>query len=217
MLWIGRKNKQFYKITLTDCAIPSFCSGGKDYYGTIEEVEDLITAIKNNNSIESDIDGLQAAFTEYKSGNIECEHTVAYSKAKFLTSVRLIAENEMTVDKYKWKHINIWHCPCYMHAGISHFKQVVLQDGGNYIRAIKPQFCELRCAIEEQSESQDKIGVMFWGVPEMIKYDSRTKKTLSRLYLYEERYSDKATACRDLDNAEKINLRSFCDDIFGDG
>ena len=40
------KNKQFYKITLTDCAIPSFCSGGKDYYGTIEEVEDLITAKK---------------------------------------------------------------------------------------------------------------------------------------------------------------------------
>lgn len=215
MLWIGRKNKQFYKITLTDCAIPSFCSGGKDYYGTIEEVEDLITAIKNNNSIESDIDGLQAA--EYKSGNIECEHAVAYSKSKFLTPVRLIAENELIVDKYKWKHINIWHCPYYMHAGISHFKQVVLQDAGNYIRVIKPEFCELRYVIEEQSESQDKIGVMFWGFPEMIKYDSTSKKTWARLYLYEERYSDKAAACRDLDNTEKINLRSFCDDIFGDG
>lgn len=209
------KNKEFYKITLTDCAIPSFCSGGKDYYGTIEEVEDLITAIKNNNSIESDIDGLQAA--EYKSGNIECEHAVAYSKAKFLTPVKLIAENELIVDKHKWKHINIWHCPYYMNAGISHFKQVVLQDDENYIRVIKPEFDELRYAIEEQSESQDKIGGMFWGFPEMIKYDSRTKKTLSRLYLYEERYSDKATACRDLDNTEKIDLRSFCDDIFGDG
>lgn len=199
------------------CYIPSFCSGGKDYYGTIEEVEDLITAIKNNNSIERDFDGLQAAFNEYKSGNIDCEHAVAYSKAKFLTPVKLIAENELIVDKYKWKHINIWHCPYYMHAGISHFKQVVLQDAGNYIRVIKPEFDELRYAIEEQSESQDKIGGMFWGFPEMIKYDSRTKKTLSRLYLYEGRYSDKATACRDLDNAEKINLQSFCDDIFGDG
>ena len=211
------KNTQFYKITLTDCAIPSFCSDGKDYYGTIEEVEDLITAIKNNNSIESDIDGLQAAFTEYKSGNIECEHTIAYSKTNFLTPVKLIAENELIVDKYKWKHINIWHCPYYMHAGISHFKQVVLQDAGNYIRVIKPEFDELRYAIEAQSESQDTIGGMFWGFPEMIKYDSRTKKTLSRLYLYEERYSDKAAACRDLDNTEKIDLRSFCDDIFGDG
>ena len=207
------KNTQFYKITLTDCAIPSFCSGGKDYYGTIEEVEDLITAIKNNNSIERDFEGLQAAFNEY----IDCEHAVAYSKAKFLTPVKLIAENELIVDKYKWKHINIWHCLYYMHAGVSHFKQVVLQDGGNYIRVIKPEFDELRYAIEEQSESQDKIGGMFWGFPEMIKYDSRTKKTLSRLYLYEERYSDKATACRDLDNTEKIDLQSFCDDIFGDG
>ena len=104
-----------------------------------------------------------------------------------------------------------------MHAGISHFKQVVLQDDGNYIRAIKPQFCELRYAIEEQSESQDKFEGMFWGFPEMIKYDSTSTKTWDRLYLYEERYSDKAAACRDLDNTEKINLRSFCDDIFGDG
>ena len=104
-----------------------------------------------------------------------------------------------------------------MHAGIAHFKQVVLQDGGNYIRAIKPEFDELRYAIEEQSESWDKIGEMLWGFPEMIKYDSINKKTWSRLCLYEERYSDKAAACRDLDNTEKINLQSFCDDIFGDG
>lgn len=104
-----------------------------------------------------------------------------------------------------------------MHAGISHFKQVVLRDGGNYIRAIKPEFCEFRYAIEEQSEIQDKIGVMFLGFPEMIKYDSRTQKTWSRLCLYEERYSDKVTACRDSDNTEKIYLQSFCNDIFGDG
>lgn len=211
------KNEQFYKITLTDCGIPNFCSGGKDYYGTQEEIEDMIIAIKNNKSIDNDVDGLYAALTEFKSGNKNCEHPVEYGRSRFLTSVKLIAENELIVDKYKWKHINIWHCPYYMHAGISHFKQVVLQDAGNYIRVIKPEFDELRYAIEEQSESQDKIGGMFWGFPEMIKYDSRTKKTLSRLYLYEERYSDKAAACRDLDNTEKIDLRSFCDDIFGDG
>ena len=57
----------------------------------------------------------------------------------------------------------------------------------------------------------------FLGGSEIIKYDSKSKKTCSRLYLYEERYSDKAAACRDLDNIEKINLQSFCDDIFGDG
>ena len=104
-----------------------------------------------------------------------------------------------------------------MDAEISHLKQLVLQDVENYIRAIKPEFCELRYAIEEQAESWDKIGGMFWGFPEMIKYDSTNKKTWARLYLYEERYSDKAAACRDLDNIEKINLQSFCDDIFGDG
>ena len=42
------KNNQFYKLTLTDCAIPSCCSGGKDYYGTIEEVEDLTPPTKKD-------------------------------------------------------------------------------------------------------------------------------------------------------------------------
>lgn len=51
-----------------------------------------------------------------------------------------------------------------------------MQDGGKYIRAIKPEFCELRYAIEEQSEIQDKIGVMFLGFSEMIKYDSTSKR-----------------------------------------
>ena len=63
-----------------------------------------------------------------------------------------------------------------MHAEISHSKQVILQDAGNYIRAIKPEFDELRYAIEEQAESWDKIRGMLWGFPEMIKYDIQIKR-----------------------------------------
>ena len=71
------KNKQFYRIRLTDYARPGFSSGWKDYYGTQEEIEELIIAIRNNKSIDNDVDGLYAALTEFKSGNKTCEHTAA--------------------------------------------------------------------------------------------------------------------------------------------
>ena len=71
------KNKQFYRIRLTDYARPGFSSGWKDYYGTQEEIEELIIAIRNNKSIDNDVDGLYAALTKFKSGNKTCEHTAA--------------------------------------------------------------------------------------------------------------------------------------------
>ena len=38
-----------------------------------------------------------------------------------------------------------------------------------------------------------------------------------QLYVFEKRYTDKLSACADLNMKDKIELQSFCDEIFGDG
>lgn len=211
------KNEQFYKITLTDCGIPNFCSGGKDYYGTQEVIEVMIIAIKNNKSIGNDVDGLYAALTEFKSGNKNCEHPVEYGRSRFLTSVSLIDKSEYFEKNYKWKHVNIWRYPYYMRTKAAMFRQIVIKDGNDYIRAIKPEFEFLEYALDETFRRSDKVGVMLWGFPEMIRYNGATKTTSSRLYVFEKRYTDKLSACADLNMKDKIELQSFCDEIFGDG
>lgn len=211
------ENNHFYRISLTDYARPGFSSGSKDYYGTMDEIVELISAIKYNRNIDDDIDGLVAALDKYRSGEKDCEHSVAYWKTPFLSPVKLITQNEMSEKYYKWEHSNIWKCPYYMRAKNATFKQIVVKDGTNYIRAIKPEFDGLEYSINNNFENSDKIGAMFWGFPEMIKYDSKTQKTFSRLYLTEEFYSDCISACSDLDVKGKIELRLFCDDIFGNG
>ena len=177
------KNEQFYKITLTDCGIPNFCSGSKDYYGTQEKIEGMIIAIKNNKSIGNDVDGLYAALTEFKSGNKNCEHPVEYGRSRFLTSVSLIDKSEYFEKNYKWKHVNIWHYPYYMRTKAATFRQIVIKDGNDYIRAIKPEFEFLKYALDEIFRRSDKVGVMLWGFPEMIRYNGATKTTSSRLYV----------------------------------
>lgn len=175
------KNKQFYRIRLTDYARPGFSSGWKDYYGTQEEIEELIIAIRNNKSIGNDVDGLYAVLTEFKSENKNCEHPVEYESSRFLTPVRLIGKSEHYEKSYKWKHVNIWHYPYYMRAKVAMFRQIIIKDGNDYIRAIKPEFEFLEYALDEAFRYSDKVGVMFWGFPEMIRYndDTKTEKGLS--------------------------------------
>ena len=143
------KNKQFYRIRLTDYARPGFSSGWKDYYGTQEEIEELIIAIRNNKSIGNDVDGLYAVLTEFKSENKNCEHPVEYGSSQFLTSVRLIGKSEHYEKSYKWKHVNIWHYPYYMRAKVAMFRQIIIKDGKDYIRAIKPECEFLEYALDE--------------------------------------------------------------------
>ena len=211
------RNKQFYRIRLTDYARPGFSSGWKDYYGTQEEIEELIIAIRNNKSMGNDVDGLYAVLTEFKSGNKNCEHPVEYGSSRFLTPVRLIGKSEHYEKSHKWKHVNIWHYPYYMRAKVAMFRQIIIKDGKDYIRAIKPEFEFLEYALDEAFRYSDKVGVMFWGFPEMIRYNDDTKTTSSRLYVFEKRYTDKLSACADLNMKDKIELQSFCDEIFGDG
>ncbi len=211
------KNKQFYRIRLTDYARLGFSSGWKDYYGTQEEIEELIIAIRNNKSIGNDVDGLYAVLTEFKSGNKTCEHSIVYGRSRFLTPVRLIGKSEHYEKSYKWKHVNIWHYPYYMRAKVAMFRQIIIKDGKDYIRAIKPEFEFLEYALDEAFRYSDKVGVMFWGFPEMIRYNDDTKTTSSRLYVFEKRYTDKLSACADLNMKDKIELQSFCNEIFGDG
>ena len=183
-------NRQFYRLRLTDYACPGFSSGWKDYYGTQEEIEGMIIAIKNNKSIDNDVDGLYAALTEFKLGNKTCEHSIVYGRSRFLTPVRLIGKSEHYEKNYMWKHVNIWHYPYYMRAKVATFRQIVIKDGKDYIRAIKPEFEFLEYALAETFRHSDKVGVMFWGFPEMIQYNDKTKIASSRLYILEKRYTD---------------------------
>ena len=97
------------------------------------------------------------------------------------------------------------------------FRQIIIKDGKDYIRMIKPEFEFLEYALDEAFRYSDKVGVMFWGFPEMIRYNDDTKTTSLRLYVFEKRYTDKLSACADLNMKDKIELQSFCNEIFGDG
>ena len=40
--------ERYYCLTLDDCALPSFISGGKPYYGTLAEIAAFMDALKSD-------------------------------------------------------------------------------------------------------------------------------------------------------------------------
>ena len=52
-----------------------------------------------------------------------------------------------------------------MRAKVAMFRQIIIKDGKDYIRMIKPEFEFLEYALDEAFRYSDKVGVMFLGLP----------------------------------------------------
>ena len=215
-LRVSMKSCSYFEIELTDYALPSFCSGGKPYYGTIEQIEGLIEALKNNPKTRDEAKDLLLALTEYKNGCLDCKHSVGYGQGNFLTPVNLEGKSEIVIDDCEWVHKNVWGFPYYMRAKSAIIDQIVVSVNKNVIRCMNAQFFGLEYKGDD-SFPWSKLRNNFWGFPEIISCRKSDECTFSRLYMFEERYSDVEIAIRDLNEREKIKFNDFCDDIFGDG
>lgn len=72
-------SNKIYHIELDDYSTPAFVSFGKNYYGTMDNIEEFISRFKDNKNDES-----VKAFQKYKDGNRDVEITVAYRKTVLL-------------------------------------------------------------------------------------------------------------------------------------
>lgn len=102
-------NEKIYHIELDDCATPAFVTFGKDYYGTMNDVEEFISKFKTGERQD-----LVEAFKEYKQGNAGVEIPVGFWKSKMLEEVKVYGKKQMSYGEYEWEHINIWGFPYYM-------------------------------------------------------------------------------------------------------
>ena len=74
-----------YHIELDDYATPAFVTFGKDYYGTMADVEEFISKFKDDDERQD----LVKAFEEYKQGNSDIEISVGFWKHKMLEEVKV--------------------------------------------------------------------------------------------------------------------------------
>lgn len=202
--------EKYYGICLDDYALPSICSGTKMFYGTISQIKALISTLSN------DFEDTIVAFSEFKQGNFDVTHTVAYNKQKLLQPIEVIAYEKMNCPSMQWDHRNVWDCIYSMRAEAVQVEQILIFHNGKYIRAAKPNFTNLQYRIKGSPErvGWKDIG-SFWGFPNMLTWGGDQIKCT--LFVEEQMYNDPETAKKDMGKTTKLEFTQAINEIFADG
>ena len=208
------KDEQYYRLTLDDYATPSFVSFTKDYFGTLSDIENFISAL-NDDEDDQTYKQLSAALNMYKNGENDVTHTVAYNEVPFLVPVNLLKAVSYTMPSTEWEHLNVWKCPYKMRFQSTEIQQFWFESDNKYIRAMKAKITDLK--YEDYKGSWSNIGTM-WGFPHIIEVE--LPYTYNRLAVTEKGFDNRAEFECDYEHflsVQDTDFTEFCNDIFGDG
>ena len=203
---------KFYALTLDNYFSPSFVSGTKRYYGTLEMIKAFIESldyVKHKSTVD--------AFREFNEGNAAALHYVAYVEQPLLQPVTVIKSCFLYLANEEWEYKNIWDCVYRMRVKGATASAYLIKDGEKYIRCTCPRI-EGLCYQSELIDGDRWNPVRgSWGHPGIFQFDKEKEDVIhSALYFPERQYDDVKKAVAALDS-EKISLDMVCEDIFADG
>lgn len=196
-----------YHIELDDYSMPAFVSFGKNYYGTLKDVEEFISKFKEDEYRE-----LVKAFEDYKNRNESVEITVAYNKRKMLEEVKVYGFKEIISGSYQWEHINVWGYPYDLRCEGLKSLHYWIKNNDILCRVIKANFTKLQYinAVDEWADIN-----AIWGFPHIIEFGM-----YNTLMVIEKRFDTVKELKEDMkqfNSIEDMDFTAFCNDIFGDG
>lgn len=204
--------QKYYAITLDNYFTPSIVSSSKRYYGTLQEIESFIDSLDQDQFSET-----VNAFRSFKKGKKAVTHHAAYAEKPLLKPVTLISENYQSLKERSWDFINIWDCIHKMKLHTVFMDILLIKDGDEYIRCIKPKIYGFCYHSNAHAEDHWEPVHNAWGHPGIVLFDDRKEPTvLTSLFLPEKKFSDVKAGVNAL-YSEDISLDPVCEDIFADG
>lgn len=203
---------KYYALTLEDCFAPDFVSFTKRYYGTFEQIADFMDSLDYEKH-KSTVD----AFHSYLHGNTGVTHAVGQANCPLLEPVTLIREAFLFSVDEAWDFKNAWGYIYKMQAHSIQTSAILIKDGEQYIRCIRPAFEGLEYGSVVDDYATWRPVCNFWGHEGILTYDDqRRAKIKTELYLPEAKYDDVKLAVSELDTVSP-KLDIVCEDIFGNG
>ena len=209
------RDTQYYRLELDDYSAVSFCSFGKYYFGTLEDIRAFINTL--DKECEDSHRELVSAFRAYEGGQTDAAHHVAFQKVPLLTPTRLVHTEKVVLQNYAWDHMNTWHRAYKMRCAKAETEHLWLECEGRYFRVIKVTFTKLRYESilggwRQLSEN------MLWGFPCILREDAdyfwnALAEPEKGFQTMEELEQDWEAFKRNPDP----QFAEFCNDIFGDG
>ena len=153
----------YYRLELDDYSAAAFTSFGKYYYGTLEDLRCFFGELAHDEKLKKQFKELLSTFQAFEEGQQDLSHSIAYRKVPFLVPAQLLHREPVTLENYKWTHINTWDRPYYMRCDEVRSEHLWLACDGEYCRATKAMLSRLQYT--GTIGRWNHVGTMLWGFP----------------------------------------------------
>ena len=206
----------FYRLLLDDYSAASFTSFDKNYFGTLEQINEFFESMKADEKLAERQKYILSIYDQYLAGNKKITHNVAYREVPFLVPAKVIGTQKSELTDYSWDHLNTWHWTYKMKCGIVVCDHIWFSCQGRYSRCIQATFTDLQ--YDGLLGKYEPLGDVFWGYPGQIVASNGNIR--NRLYVEEKVFKNKAEALNDRINfihSPDPDFSRVLEDIFGDG
>lgn len=207
-------NEKIYEITLEDYSFPRYASEVKSYYGTLDDIINLMVRLSDNDWTRTRYqETIEAA--EYYDLDNEITHTVAGQVLPILTPVREICRFETRLNNQHWDYTTTGGVvyPCWAYE--VEVCQSLIQTENGYERCLRATLSDLSFC--HQSVGWLNVNNAIKGFPGVVTFDDNCHKL--NLFVSQHHYEfdelDAATA--DVVNVNTINLAAIMADIIAEG
>lgn len=202
--------EQYYSMKLHHPVLPGNELVVKEFFGTLEQVENLMDALIELPWAREYYASTIAAWEAYQAGDLGAVHGVGESFERLLTPVSEIARSRHLQEHVHWAYTDKYGAMIPAYADDVETEQVLLQDGNRYLRCA-------RYWLNDVARVHSDYGWIVYdgksrGIPEML-HAPFGGAISPRLFLVEEEYFNVADAMRDmLDN--KFNYNQLSREMF---
>ena len=206
----------YYRVQLDDYSAPSFVSFGKNYYGTLKQIDGLFGEIAKDAVPAKDCQDILSAYRRVAGGEANVTHYVAHREEPFLVPANVLRMATSILTDCSWGHLNTWDCSYYLKCDRAESTHIWVSCDGRYSRCIQTQFVNLQYGVE--TERYRPLGDARWGFPCQI--GGPIGDLYNRLYVEEKVFGSEDEALDDyaafLESPDP-NFAEFLNDVFGDG
>ena len=209
---VGLMNQiHYYGMQMDSMVMPEEDFAIKQFFGTLEQVDDLLAEIDKDALWRDYYASTIAAWEAYQSGDEFAMHYAGGQVERFLKPVVEVCRSAFLLEKPEWIYQNKCGCLLRARADVVGVHQVVLWDGNIFIRCARYGFEGLERAHSDRGWiPYDGTSC---GVPCMI--DSHgTGDAYSRLFVVEETYDNLDAAKWDIQQGNKLNYEQVSRELF---
>lgn len=197
-------------------AAASFTGFSKDYFGTLEQIDGLFQAIREDKKVPDWYGNILSVHDQYRAGNKAVQYLVDYQEVPFIVPVTVLDAATSVLENYCWEHRNIRDYVRLMKCDKAECTHIWVYFGGWYSRCIQVRFTNLM--YENPIRGLVRCSGATWGFPHQMEFEA--PYMYNRLFVVEKAFMTEAAALEDRANFA-INpdpiFKWVLDDIFADG